>query len=92
MDWLGNMAAGQHSPPSSRSVEKTLEDAQSTGQIDLSNRKLQEFPKCSANYDLIDTVEASKCQFLDILVFESRLQSLSSDSILETLTHHFYLT
>lgn len=41
-----------------RSLEKILEDANLSGELKLSGRKLKEFPK--AKYDLSDTVFAGK--------------------------------
>ncbi|XP_056603046.1 leucine-rich repeat and calponin homology domain-containing protein 4 isoform X2 [Triplophysa dalaica] len=38
----------------SRSVEKALEEAASSGALILSNRKLKEFPRTAKNYDLSD--------------------------------------
>ncbi|XP_051989580.1 leucine-rich repeat and calponin homology domain-containing protein 4-like isoform X1 [Xyrauchen texanus] len=42
----------------SRSVEKALEEAASSGALILSNRKLKEFPSTSRNYDLSDITHA----------------------------------
>ncbi|XP_067292542.1 leucine-rich repeat and calponin homology domain-containing protein 4 isoform X2 [Pseudorasbora parva] len=42
----------------SRSVEKALEEAASSGALILSNRKLKEFPRTSKNYDLSDITHA----------------------------------
>lgn len=44
----------------SRSVEKALEEAASSGALILSNRKLKEFPRTSKNYDLSDITHAGK--------------------------------
>ena len=54
------MAAGHRSPTSqSRSADRNLEDAQGSGYLDLSNRKLTEIPKAVESYDLDDTIDAS---------------------------------
>ncbi|XP_042367739.1 leucine-rich repeat and calponin homology domain-containing protein 4 isoform X2 [Plectropomus leopardus] len=42
----------------SRSVEKALEDAAASGALNLSNRKLKEFPRSARNYDLSDITHA----------------------------------
>ncbi|XP_026071275.1 leucine-rich repeat and calponin homology domain-containing protein 4-like isoform X2 [Carassius auratus] len=42
----------------SRSVEKALEEAASSGALILSNRKLKEFPRTAKNYDLSDITHA----------------------------------
>ncbi|KAG7465278.1 hypothetical protein MATL_G00174800 [Megalops atlanticus] len=42
----------------SRSVEKALEEAASSGALNLSNRKLKEFPRSARNYDLSDITHA----------------------------------
>lgn len=60
---LMNMAAviKSQSFPNTKSVDKVLEDAQHSGKLDLSNRNLYDFSKNFDSYDLVDTVEASKC-------------------------------
>ncbi|XP_028654003.1 leucine-rich repeat and calponin homology domain-containing protein 4 isoform X2 [Erpetoichthys calabaricus] len=57
------MAAGEDSPlpagiAGSRSVEKALEEAVASGALNLSNRKLKEFPRTARNYDLSDVTQA----------------------------------
>ncbi|KAM4714263.1 leucine-rich repeat and calponin homology domain-containing protein 4 isoform 2-T2 [Anableps anableps] len=42
----------------SRSVEKALEEAAASGALNLSNRKLKEFPRSARNYDLSDITHA----------------------------------
>jgi len=57
------MAAGLRNnihSSNTRTVDKNLEDSQSTGSLDLSSRKLSDFPRTAESYDLADTVEASK--------------------------------
>lgn len=41
-----------------RSLERILEDANLSGELKLSNRKLKDFPKASSKYNLSDTVIA----------------------------------
>ncbi|XP_042566301.1 leucine-rich repeat and calponin homology domain-containing protein 4 isoform X2 [Clupea harengus] len=57
------MAAGDVSQlpatiAASRNVEKALEEAASSGALNLSNRKLKEFPRTAKNYDLSDITYA----------------------------------
>ncbi|TRY59210.1 hypothetical protein DNTS_014608 [Danionella cerebrum] len=54
--------------PLNRGLERALEDAANSGFLNLSSRKLKEFPRTASNYDLTDTVEAdlSKNRLLDI--------------------------
>lgn len=47
-----------------RSLEKILEDANQSGELKLSNRKLKDFPKASSKYNLSDTVIAGKRAYL----------------------------
>ncbi|XP_048476103.1 DISP complex protein LRCH3 isoform X3 [Rhincodon typus] len=42
----------------SRSVEKALDEAVNSGVLNLSNRKLREFPRAASNYDLSDLTQA----------------------------------
>ncbi|KAL3846997.1 hypothetical protein ACJMK2_017937 [Sinanodonta woodiana] len=61
--------AGGQSPNSlSRSIERVFEEAQHTGEIILSGRKLREYPKIASKYDLADTISAdlSKNRFSEI--------------------------
>lgn len=44
----------------SRSVEKALEEAAASGALNLSNRKLKEFPRTARNYDLSDITHAGE--------------------------------
>lgn len=54
----------------SRSVEKALEEAAASGALNLSNRKLKEFPRTARNYDLSDITHAGElCFFPVCLVF-----------------------
>lgn len=44
--------------PPNRGLERALEEAAASGVLNLSSRKLKEFPRTAANHDLTDTVEA----------------------------------
>jgi hypothetical protein len=46
-----------------RSLEKILDDANQSGELKLSNRKLKDFPKTSEKYNLRDTVIAGEAPF-----------------------------
>lgn len=46
--------------PPNRGLERALEEASSSGVLNLSSRKLKEFPQTAANHDLSDTVEAGR--------------------------------
>ncbi|XP_041349958.1 leucine-rich repeat and calponin homology domain-containing protein 2-like isoform X8 [Gigantopelta aegis] len=49
--------SGNQSPPViGRPLERVFEDAQTTGEVNLSGRKLKDYPKISNKYDLIDTI------------------------------------
>lgn len=48
----------------SRSVEKALEEAAASGALNLSNRKLKEFPRSARNHDLSDITLAGRCALL----------------------------
>lgn len=62
------MAAGHRSPTShSKNTDRNLEEAQNTGYLDLSSRKLVELPKVIDGYDLTDTVEAGGFLFFSQL-------------------------
>ncbi|XP_017260365.1 DISP complex protein LRCH3 isoform X2 [Kryptolebias marmoratus] len=57
---IGNAnGLGQAGPASwNRSLERALDEASVTGCVNLSGRKLKEFPRSAANHDLTDTVRA----------------------------------
>ncbi|KAK6485439.1 leucine-rich repeat and calponin homology domain-containing protein 1-like isoform X3 [Huso huso] len=44
--------------PLNRGLERALEEAANSGLLNLSARKLKEFPRTALNYDLTDTVQA----------------------------------
>ncbi|XP_049423975.1 leucine-rich repeat and calponin homology domain-containing protein 4 isoform X1 [Epinephelus fuscoguttatus] len=87
----------------SRSVEKALEEAAASGALNLSNRKLKEFPRSARNYDLSDITHAdlSKnrlcelpeelCQFISLetlSLYHNGMRSLSSNlGNLQALTY-----
>ena len=53
--------SGTQSPTSfSKHLDKTFEEAQYSGVINLSNKNLKEYPRCKKKYDLIDTSTAGK--------------------------------
>ncbi|XP_067121970.1 DISP complex protein LRCH3 isoform X2 [Centruroides vittatus] len=58
----------QSSTQLTRTLEKVFEDAQLTGELKLSGRKLREYPKLASEYDLCDTVAAdlSKNRFTEL--------------------------
>lgn len=59
-------SSGSQSPSSlsqSRTIDRVFEDAQHTGEINLSGRKLKEYPQSVAGkYDLVDTISAGECR------------------------------
>jgi hypothetical protein len=62
------MAAGEGAQlpatiAASRCVEKSLEEATGSGALNLSNRKLKEFPRTARNYDLSDITTAGELCF-----------------------------
>ncbi|XP_038586787.1 leucine-rich repeat and calponin homology domain-containing protein 4 isoform X2 [Micropterus salmoides] len=87
----------------SRSVEKALEEAAASGALNLSNRKLKEFPRSARNYDLSDITHADLaknrlcelpeelCQFISLetlSLYHNGMRSLSSSlGNLQALTY-----
>ncbi|XP_067131230.1 leucine-rich repeat and calponin homology domain-containing protein-like isoform X3 [Centruroides vittatus] len=61
---LGGLSCGQLI----RTFERLFEDAQITGELKLSGKKLKEFPKVACKYDLSDTVvvDLSKNRFSEV--------------------------
>ncbi|KAM9804773.1 leucine-rich repeat and calponin homology domain-containing protein 1 [Neosynchiropus ocellatus] len=55
-------------PPPNRGLERALDAAAASGVLNLSARKLKEFPRTAANHDLADTVQAdlSKNRLVDM--------------------------
>lgn len=63
----GNVLAGSNNglgsacpAPWNRSLDRALDEATATGCLNLSGRKLKEFPRSAANHDLTDTTRAGK--------------------------------
>ncbi|KAJ8008024.1 hypothetical protein DPEC_G00100440 [Dallia pectoralis] len=87
----------------SRSVEKSLEEAAASGALNLSNRKLKEFPRTARNYDLSDITHADLaknrlgelpeelCQFISLetlSLYHNCVRSLTSSLCqLQALTY-----
>lgn len=46
--------------PWNRSLDRALDEASATGYLNLSGRKLKEFPRSAANHDLTDTTRAGE--------------------------------
>lgn len=61
----------------SRSVEKALEEAAASGALNLSNRKLKEFPRSARNYDLSDITHAGRFVFTLSLNLQSSTSELA---------------
>ncbi|XP_036065475.1 leucine-rich repeat and calponin homology domain-containing protein 1 isoform X3 [Oryzias melastigma] len=55
-------------PPPNRGLERALEEAAASGVLNLSCRKMKEFPRTAVNHDLSDTVDAdlSKNRLADV--------------------------
>uniref|UniRef100_A0A8C6TCE2 Leucine-rich repeats and calponin homology (CH) domain containing 1 n=1 Tax=Neogobius melanostomus TaxID=47308 RepID=A0A8C6TCE2_9GOBI len=66
--------------PHHRGLERALEEAAASGALNLSARKLKEFPRTAANHDLSDTVEAdlSKNRLADVPSEVCQLVALES--------------
>lgn len=47
-------------PPPNRGLERALEEAAASGVLNLSCRKMKEFPRTAVNHDLSDTVDAGE--------------------------------
>ncbi|XP_053177450.1 DISP complex protein LRCH3 [Scomber japonicus] len=78
-----NNGVGAAGPvPWNRSVDRALEEASATGSLNLSGRKLKEFPRSAANHDLSDCTRADLSRNrlselpLEVCVFVS-LESLN---------------
>uniref|UniRef100_A0A8D3D521 Calponin-homology (CH) domain-containing protein n=1 Tax=Scophthalmus maximus TaxID=52904 RepID=A0A8D3D521_SCOMX len=63
-----HIGGGGANLPPSRGLERALEEAAASGALNISSRKLKEFPRTAANHDLTDTVEAdlSKNRLTDV--------------------------
>ncbi|XP_043933284.1 leucine-rich repeat and calponin homology domain-containing protein 4 isoform X2 [Protopterus annectens] len=80
------MAGGEESSlpvglAGSRSLEKAFEDAIAGGVLNLVNRKLKEFPRCSRNYDLSDITQADLSRNRLAEVPEDICQFISLESL-----------
>ncbi|XP_055004233.1 leucine-rich repeat and calponin homology domain-containing protein 1 isoform X2 [Boleophthalmus pectinirostris] len=66
--------------PHNRGLERALEEAAVSGVLNLSARKMKEFPRTAANHDLSDTVEAdlSKNRLADVPSEVCQLVALES--------------
>ena len=60
---MANTFTGGSAVTVSRPLDRIFDDAQHTGEVILSGRKLKEYPKIAGKYDLVDTVSIGKCQF-----------------------------
>jgi len=62
-------SGGSQSPTSlTRTIEKVFDESQYTGEINLSGRKLKEYPKCACKYDLVDITSAGKQRRIVLVV------------------------
>ncbi|KAM9487330.1 leucine-rich repeat and calponin homology domain-containing protein 1 isoform 6-T6 [Clarias gariepinus] len=73
-------AAAHRALGASRGVERALEEAAGSGSLNLSARKLKEFPTAAAQYDLSDTVhtDLSKNRLTEVPPEVTRLVSLET--------------
>ncbi|XP_063744534.1 leucine-rich repeat and calponin homology domain-containing protein 1 isoform X2 [Eleginops maclovinus] len=84
---LAQLVSGIQAPlgnlPPSRGLERALEEAEASGSLSLSARKLKEFPRTANNHDLADTVEAdlSKNRLSDVPSEVCHLVALESLSL-----------
>uniref|UniRef100_UPI00398F8995 DISP complex protein LRCH3-like n=1 Tax=Pristiophorus japonicus TaxID=55135 RepID=UPI00398F8995 len=76
----GHNGAGSAHVPWNRSLERALEEAAATGVLNLSGRKLKEFPRSAANQDLTDTTQSdlSKNRLVEIPAEVCHFVSLES--------------
>ncbi|XP_034550323.1 leucine-rich repeat and calponin homology domain-containing protein 1 isoform X2 [Notolabrus celidotus] len=71
---------GGASQPPNRGLERALEEAAASGVLNLSSRKLKEFPRTAQNHDLTDSVEAdlSKNRLTDVPTEVTHLVALEA--------------
>lgn len=58
--WNNNGLGPAGPAPWNRSLDRALDEASATGCLNLSGRKLKEFPRSAANHDLTDTTRAGE--------------------------------
>uniref|UniRef100_A0A8C7NRI8 Leucine rich repeats and calponin homology domain containing 1 n=1 Tax=Oncorhynchus mykiss TaxID=8022 RepID=A0A8C7NRI8_ONCMY len=56
--WIQSFNISGNNLPPNRGLERALEEGANSGFLNLSARKLKEYPRTASNYDLSDTVEA----------------------------------
>ncbi|XP_053736091.1 DISP complex protein LRCH3 isoform X1 [Synchiropus splendidus] len=100
----GSSGLGPASPaPWNRSLDRALDEASATGCLNLSGRKLKEFPRSASNHDLTDTTRADLsrnrlselplevCLFVSLeslILYQNCLRSLPESLInLQSLTY-----
>ncbi|KAM9820284.1 DISP complex protein LRCH3 [Neosynchiropus ocellatus] len=100
----GSSGLGQAGPaPWNRSLDRALDEASATGCLNLSGRKLKEFPRSASNHDLTDTTRADLsrnrlselplevCLFVSLeslVLYQNCLRSLPESLInLQSLTY-----
>lgn len=64
---------GGASLPPNRGLERALEEAVTNGVLNLSSRKLKDFPRTASNHDLTDTVDAGMTFFPLFFFFQAAL-------------------
>lgn len=67
-------AVGPQSPLN-RNLERLLEEAQISGELRVSSRRLREFPKVASKYNLNDTVYSGKESPFLVTTFDTRCHS-----------------
>ena len=86
LDMAGTVGAtvGPQSPLN-RNLERLLEEAQISGELRVSSRRLREFPKVANKYNLNDTVYSGKSIAFLVITFPT-----SSHTIL-ALSHQLFV-
>lgn len=69
MATLVTNASGHLQNQLTRSLERILEEANQSGELRLTNRKLKDFPKQCSNYDLSDTVIAGEISSFSLIYY-----------------------
>lgn len=57
---MASTSDGQNVSQQNRAMERLFEDAQNTGDLNLSGRQLKEYPPMVAKYDMADTTAVGK--------------------------------